>query len=59
MTIQNGVEPVWKEVISFDIATGRENLLIQVADVNTGRLLGQGEVYMELLRDQYKHDEWI
>lgn len=57
--MQNGVEPVWKEVISFDIATGRENLLIQVADVNSGRLLGQGEVLMELLRDQYKHDEWI
>jgi isocitrate dehydrogenase len=26
--VQNGVEPVWKEVISFDIGTGRENLLI-------------------------------
>lgn len=53
------MEPVWKEVISFDIQTGRENLLIQVVDVNTGRLLGQGEVYMELLKDQYKHDEWV
>lgn len=28
--IQNGVDPVWKEVISFDIATGRENLFIQI-----------------------------
>jgi C2 domain len=57
--VQNGVDPVWKEVISFDIATGRENLFIQVADADTGRLLAQGEVYLEILRDQYKHDEWV
>lgn len=59
VTVQNGVDPVWKEVISFDIATGRENLLIQIVDEDSSRLLGQGEVFMELLRDQYKHDEWI
>jgi hypothetical protein len=27
--------------------------------VGNGRVLGQGEVFIELLRDQYKHDEWI
>lgn len=38
--ILNGVEPVWKEVITFDIATGRENLQIKVIDMATNRLLG-------------------
>lgn len=57
--ISPGQDPVWKEVISFDIVTGRESFLIQVLDGGSNRVLGHGEVPMDILRDQYKHDEWV
>ena len=54
-----GQDPVWNEIITFDIQTGREPLYIQIIDLDGTRILGQSEVYLDNLMDQYKHDEWI
>lgn len=59
VTAMKGMDPVWKEVITFDITTGREPLIVQVLDGEGGRVIGQGEVYLDMLLDQYKHDEWL
>jgi C2 domain len=59
VTVRSGADPVWKEVITFDIVTGREPLFIQVLDGEGGRVIGQGEIFMDMLLDQYKHDEWL
>ncbi len=59
LAVQPGKDPVWKEIITFDIVKGRENLLIELIDVRSGKVLGQGEVYLDILKDQYKHEEWI
>lgn len=55
-------DPVWGEIISFDIVTGREPLVIQVfdtADIGRDTLIGECRVSLEILIDQYKHDEWF
>jgi len=52
-------DPLWKEVVTFDIRTGREPLYIQVIDGEGTLLLGQCEVYLDSLLDQYKHDLWL
>ena len=59
VTVNKNQDPVWKEVITFDITTGREPLFVQVLDGEGGRVIGQGEVYLDMLLDQYKHDEWL
>lgn len=59
LLVQPGKDPVWKEIITFDIMKGRENLLIELVDARSGKVLGQGEVYLDILKDQYKHEEWI
>ena len=55
-------DPVWNEIISFDIVTGREPIVIQVfdiADIGRDALIGETQIPLETLQDQYKHDEWF
>ena len=50
----NTVDPVWNEVVSFDITTGRENLMIQIYDnsgVTRDTLIGECQVPMQELYD--------
>lgn len=44
-------DPVWKEVITFDIETGSDQLVVQLVDASSGRIYGQGEVDLDMLRD--------
>ena len=55
----DGADPVWNEIVTFDITTGREPVIVQVFDGTASRLVGESEVYLDLLIDQYKHDEWV
>ncbi|CDW87383.1 c2 domain containing protein [Stylonychia lemnae] len=60
--VNGNSEPVWNEIISFDITTGKEPLIVQVysrSNIGRDQLIGQCEVYMDGLIDQYKHDEWF
>ena len=53
---------MWNEIITFDITTGKEALLVQVfdrADIGKDTLIGETDVPIDVLVDQYKHDEWI
>jgi hypothetical protein len=48
------VDPVFNEIISFDIVTGRESLIVQVfdhADIGSDTLIGQCEVTWDELID--------
>ena len=48
------VDPVFNEIISFDIVTGRESLIVQVfdhADIGSDTLIGQCEVTLDELVD--------
>ena len=48
------VDPVFNEIISFDIVTGRESLVVQVfdhADIGSDTLIGQCEVTLDELVD--------
>lgn len=54
--------PVWQEIITFDIVSGREPLIVQLFDragVGSDSLIGQCEIPLDALVDQYKHDEWF
>jgi len=54
--------PVWNEIITFDIMTGKEPLLVQVfdrADIGKDQMIGECEIPLDVLVDQYKHDEWL
>lgn len=52
-------DPVWKEIVTFDIETGKEPLYVQVIDGEGQYSMGQSEIPLDFLNDQYKHDEWI
>eukprot|EP00347_Sterkiella_histriomuscorum_P014348 403361215 len=59
---QSSTDPVWNEIITFDITTGREPLVIQIYDrvgVGADPLIGECEISLDQLNDQYKHDEWF
>jgi Ca2+-dependent lipid-binding protein len=48
--------------MSFDISTGKDQILIKVydrAEIGSDTLLGECSIAIDLLRDQYKHDEWF
>ena len=51
VTVTKNQDPVWKEVITFDITTGREPLFVQVLDGEGGKVIGQGEIYLDMLLD--------
>lgn len=53
---------MWNEIITFDIVTGREPLRIEIydkSDIGRDQLIGECEVDLKDLFDQYKHDEWF
>lgn len=53
---------MWNEIITFDIITGKEALLVQIydrADIGKDTLIGETDVPIDVLNDQYKHDEWL
>lgn len=48
--------------MSFDITTGKEPIKIEVfdrSDIGRDASLGEALVSLDILRDQYKHDEWF
>lgn len=48
--------------MSFDITTGKEPIKIEVfdrSDIGRDSSLGEALVSLDILRDQYKHDEWF
>jgi len=57
LSVANNNDPVWDEVIIFDIRTGREKLLVQLYDVQGGfvssnNLVGSCEISLESLSEQ-------
>ena len=57
----NGVnDPVWNEVIPFDIVHGQEPLIVRVcdrSDIGRDGVIGECRIGLDMLKDQYKHDE--
>lgn len=48
--------------MSFDITTGKEQLKVEVfdrSDIGRDVPLGECFISLDMLRDQYKHDEWF
>lgn len=37
----DGADPVWNEIVTFDITTGREPVIVQVFDGTASRLVGR------------------
>lgn len=55
-------EPVWNDVNSFDIVTGREDLEIFVydrSDIGNDGVIGGCAISLDNLKDQHKHEEWV
>jgi hypothetical protein len=44
-------DPVWKEVVTFDIQTGKEPLYVQIIDGEGKNSMGQSEVPLDFLND--------
>jgi len=49
--------------MTFDIVYGKEPLIVQMYDrsdiVGKDKIIGECAISLDLLRDQYKHDEWF
>jgi hypothetical protein len=62
---QASADPVWQDVMEFDIETGNEVPKIQVKHKNTGisfggdPIVGEHIIDLEFLRDQFKKDDWF
>jgi stromal membrane-associated protein len=60
--ITGTADPVWNEIMSFDIATGKDIIKVEVfdrSDIGRDVPLGECAISLDTLRDQYKHDEWF
>jgi stromal membrane-associated protein len=60
--ITGSADPVWNEIMSFDITTGKESLKVEVfdrSDIGRDAPLGECFISLDTLRDQYKHDAWF
>jgi Ca2+-dependent lipid-binding protein len=56
------LNPVWNEVFTFDVETGKEHLEIIVYDKDdfgADDFEGRCEVSLEGLKDQSPHDVWL
>jgi hypothetical protein len=50
--------PIWNEILTFEITTGRDQINIVIQD-SQGRYLCSGLTYIDGFKDQAKHEEWI
>lgn len=58
--VPSSCDPVWNEVIAYDIVTEKEPLTVEVfdsADIGRDALVGRCEINLKNLRDQLAHDE--
>ena len=56
LLVANNNDPVWDEVIIFDVRTGKEKLIVQLYDVQggfvaTNNLIGSCEINLESLSE--------
>jgi Ca2+-dependent lipid-binding protein len=52
--VSESADPVWNEIITFDIMTGREDLIIQIfdkSDLGRDTLIGESQVALHQLAD--------
>lgn len=60
--IIGNLSPVWNDIMSFDIMTGKETLIAKVfdrAEIGSDSFIGSCFVTLDMLEDQYKHDELL
>jgi Ca2+-dependent lipid-binding protein len=60
--INQDLNPVWNEVFSFDVDTGKEVLDVQCFDhddFGSDDFLGRFALSLDNYRDQQPHDEWF
>lgn len=49
-------------MLSFDIETGREEITVRAwdkGDIGGDAVIGECQIDLQILRDQYKHDDWF
>lgn len=60
--VRGDLNPVWNEVFTFDIQTGKEVLEVFVnsrSDFGSDGFLGHFQLSLDELKDQVQHDEWL
>ena len=60
--VKNDLNPVWNEVFTFDVVTGKEKLQVTIYDKDdfgSDDFEGQFTVSLDALKDQGQHDIWF